>query len=94
MAGSARTTLLLSKIDSARTLNQFQEFSEAVSQHLVLEGAADGHLMVDMELTELKQGGMVVLDRGMRRLEVELGHRFKVSGKERESLASLWKGSQ
>src|SRR5260370_7805873 len=64
------------------------EFASAGGKQ-VLEGAADGHLMVDVKLTELEQGGMVVLDPGMRRLEIELGHRSKLSGKHRERSASL-----
>jgi hypothetical protein len=31
--------------------------------------------MVDVKLAELVEGGVVVLDRRMRRLEVQLGHR-------------------
>jgi hypothetical protein len=45
-----------------------------------LEGAADGHLVVNVKLAELVEGGVVVLDRDVRRLEVELGHRSNVSG--------------
>jgi hypothetical protein len=73
-----RRSVVLSKIDPACTLIQFQEFPEAVSQHLVCDyprsdptavllfrelaearvrrqGAAEGHRMVDMVLTELEQ---------------------------------------
>jgi hypothetical protein len=36
--------------------------------------------VVDVELAELVEGGVVVLDGGVRRLEVELGHRFAFPG--------------
>jgi hypothetical protein len=40
-------------------------------------------------LAELVEGGVVVLDGGVRRLEVELGHRSGLLGKNIKSLASL-----
>jgi len=43
----------------------------------------------EKELAELVEGGVVVLDGGVRRLEVELGHRSVLLGKNIKSLASL-----
>ena len=50
------------------------EFASAGGEQ-VLKGAADGHLVVDVELAELVESGVVVLDGGVGRLEVKLGHR-------------------
>jgi hypothetical protein len=57
-----------------------------------LEGAADGHLVVNVELAEMVEGGVVVLDGDVRRLEVELGHRCERLWEEGKSLASSGAG--
>ncbi|HVO63260.1 MAG TPA: hypothetical protein VMT53_20200 [Terriglobales bacterium] len=45
----------------------------------VLKGAADRHLMIEMKLAELVEGGVVRLNGGMGRLEVKL-HRTGAKG--------------
>jgi len=64
------------------------ELSSAVGKQLG-ESVADLSLIVEVKLAELVEGGVVVLYRRMRGLEVQLGHGFGLLGKERQSLASL-----
>ena len=44
--------------------------------------------MINMELAELVEGGVVVLDCGVRRLEIELGHRSGYPGTRKFSIVA------